>query len=123
MKKQSVQLIMIGFIIPMLIGCVQPQPPLYHWGNYVNSSANYGMNGHKKEVLEKHVSELESIINESEAKNQRVAPGIYAEYAQLLFETNKKEDAKKYFVLEKQTYPESTKFINDVTFKLYGEKI
>jgi hypothetical protein len=122
MKKHIVFVLIIGFFFSLLIGCVQPQPPLYHWGNYINSSANYGMNGHEKEVMEKHILELETIINESEAKNQRVAPGIYAEYAQLLYETNKKEEAKKYFALEKQTYPESTKFINGALTKLYGDE-
>ena len=78
------------------------------------------MYGEKKEVLEKHIFELEKIISESEAKEQRVAPGIYAEYAQILFETKKKEKAKKYFTLEKNTYPESTRFINRVMVKLYG---
>ena len=121
MKKHIMFVLIIGFFIPLLIGCVQPQPPLYHWGNYVNSSVNYGMSGHEKEVMEKHILELETIIDESEAKKQRVAPGIYAEYAQLLYETNKKKEAKKYFALEKQTYPESTKFINNTLIKLYGE--
>jgi len=114
---------MIGIVFPFLVGCVQTQPPLYHWGNYVSSSTNYGMQGHQKEVLEKHIAELEIIINESEQKNQRVAPGLYAEYAQLLYETNKKELSKKYFSLEKQTYPESVQFINGVLKKLYGETI
>jgi len=112
-------------VMIILTGCVQPvKPPipLYKWGNYVESSSEYGMNGEKKEVIEKHLLELEKIINSSENDKQRVAPGIYAEYAQILFETNKKEKAKKYFNLEKDTYPESITFINQVLLKLYGDK-
>jgi hypothetical protein len=110
-------------IIFIFSGCGKTvQPPLYNWGNYVKSSSDYGMNGHNKEILEKHLLELEKIITESNEKDQRVAPGIYAEYAQILFETNKKEKANKYFLLEKTTYPMSSQFIDRVLIKLYGEK-
>ena len=121
--KRFLSILSVMIILIVFTGCGQTvQTPLYNWGNYVQSSSDYGMYGEKKEVLEKHVSELAKIINESEASNQRVAPGIYAEYAQILFETNKKENAKKYFLLEKNTYPESTQFIDRVMFKLYGDK-
>ncbi len=74
-----------------------------------------------KEVLEQHTAELKKIIDESETNKQKVAPGLYAEYGQILFETGKKEDAKRYFFLEKTTYPESATFIDQVVKKLYGE--
>lgn len=106
----------------LLAGCANtPQPPLYSWGDYVKSSTRYGMDGHNKEVLEQHSAELKKIIDESDMNKQKVAPGIYAEYGQILFETGKKEDAKQYFLLEKTTYPESAKFISQIMKKLYGE--
>lgn len=106
----------------LFAGCANtPQPPLYSWGDYVKSSTRYGMDGHNKEVLEQHTAELKKIIDESETNKQKVAPGLYAEYGQILFETGKKEDAKRYFFLEKTTYPESATFINQVIKKLYGE--
>lgn len=115
----------IALLAIILTGCGQQQvqPPLYIWGDYANSSAKYGMRGHEKEVSEQHRMELEKIIDESREKKQRVAPGIYAEYGQLLYEANKKEQAKQYFILEKQTYPESSIFLDRVTAKLYGEKL
>lgn len=104
-----------------LSGCGKSvQPPLYTWGNYVNSSAKYGMYGHEKDVVENHRAELKKIIDDSEQNKQRVAPGIYAEYAQLLYQTNQKEEAKHYFQLEKRVYPESRVFIDRVCMKLYG---
>lgn len=119
--RKITKLLVLSIMALTFVGCGQQvQPPLYSWGNYVNTSTEYGMNGHKKEVLEKHVQELSKIISESESKDKRVAPGIYAEYAQILFETAKKEEAKKYFLLEKNTYPESTVFIDRVMIKLYG---
>jgi len=120
--KRMFSLIVVVSIVFVLSGCgKQIDPPLYSWGNYVDSSTNYGMNGHKIEVVNQHIEELRKIIDESNEKKQRVAPGIYAEYAQILFETNKKENAKKYFLLEKHTYPESNKFIDLVMAKLYGD--
>lgn len=116
---------LILFIVVILIftGCQQQvQAPLYIWNNYVHSSTDYGMKGHEKEVLEKHIVELEKIISDSKEKKQRVAPGIYAEYAQLLYESNKPSEAKKYFFLEKETYPESSIFIDRVIKKLYGDE-
>lgn len=120
MKKLGL-LITLGFLL-LFSGCAQQvEPPIYTWNDYVSSSSEYGMKGEQKEVLEKHLSVLEKIINDSDNEKKRVAPGIYAEYAQILFETNKKEKAKKYFLLEEQTYPESRMFINRVIKKLYGE--
>lgn len=121
--RSFLSLSLVVMTVLILTGCGQTvQPPLYTWGNYVKSSSDYGMYGEKKEILEKHILELEKIINESENKKQRVAPGIYAEYGQILFETNKREKAKKYFALEKNTYSESTQFIDRVMVKLYGEQ-
>jgi hypothetical protein len=119
----TIKLLSFIFVLFIFTGCQQQvQPPLYVWNNYVHSSTDYGMKGHEKEVLEKHIIELEKIILDSETKQQRVAPGIYAEYAQLLYETNKPSEAKKYFLLEKQTYPESSIFIDRVLKKLYGDE-
>lgn len=111
-------------LVFFLAGCAQQKviPPIYKWGNYVTSSSEYGMNGHNKEVLETHVAELKKIISESDAEDKRVAPGIYAELGQILFETGKREEAKTYLLLEKQTYPESTVFMDRVIAKLYGVK-
>jgi hypothetical protein len=125
MKKNFYFFGVLLFLVTINSGCATTatKPPLYVWGNYQYTSTAYGMFGEKKEVLAKHTQELEKIIGESNANNQRVAPGIYAEYGQLLYENNKKMEAKKYLLLEKSTYPESTRFIDLVLVKLYGDKI
>lgn len=121
--RKITNLLFLTAIFLLYSGCGQAvRPPLYIWGNYVNSSAEYGMKGHEKEIQEKHLAELEKIIAESELKEKRVAPGLYAEYAQILYESNKIVEAKKYFLLEKQTYEESTQFIDRIIAKLYGEE-
>jgi hypothetical protein len=120
--KKTISLSIIAIMILLFTGCGQQvQPPLYIWDNYVGSSADYAMHSEKKDITEKQIQVLKKIINESEEKKQRVAPGIYAEYGQILFRTNHKTQAKKYFLLEKQTYPESSKFIDMVITKLYGD--
>lgn len=116
-----------GLLCAMLVagalftGCANAPQPLYSWGNYVDSSTKYGMQGHEKEVVEKHMAELKKIIDESATLKKRVAPGLYAEYGQILFESGKRENAKQYFMLEKSTYPESNVFIDQVMKKLYGD--
>jgi hypothetical protein len=111
----------ISVLLIIFTGCQKKIKPLYIWNDYTNTSANYGVKGHESEVLEKHLETLKTIIEDSSQKKQRVAPGIYAEYAQLLFEANKIEKAKKFFLLEKETYPESSIFIDKIMTKLYRE--
>lgn len=115
--------LVLSFIgIVLFTGCsskTQPSP-LYTWDDYVRNSTDYGMHQGDKKYLQKYMATLKRIIDESENSNKRVAPGIYAEYASLLYQTHKKEEAKRYFLLEKKTYPESTIFIDRVMIKLYG---
>ena len=121
--KQIYKTIIILFTVFLFAGCTQNkiEPPLYTWNDYVESSGKIGTEDNQKEAIEKHLQVLEKIISDSNNENRRVAPGIYAEYAQILFETNKKEKEKNYFNLEKTTYTESTVFIDRVIKKLYGE--
>lgn len=116
LKNKLVFILLSMFVFS---GCVQ-EPTLYTWNDYVNSSHEYGIKG-EYEALERHLEVLEEIIEDSKNEKKRVAPGIYAEYAQMLFENNQKEKARKYFELEKQTYSEATVFIDRVIKKLYGE--
>lgn len=116
--KNTFKFFIISIIVLAFTGCGQEVvPPIYKWENYYS----YDMKSQEKEELEKHSAVLNKIITESENEKRRVAPGLYAEYAQILFETGKKEEAKKYFILEKQIYPESTIFIDRVIKKLYGD--
>jgi hypothetical protein len=110
---------MLSFIL--LSACAQSPQTIYTWGDYVETSTSYATKGDEKEYVEKHLSEIKKIIDQSEMEKRRVAPGIYAEYAQLLYEEGKQEEAKKYFLLEKETYPESEVFIDNVLAKLYKE--
>jgi hypothetical protein len=124
MKAKSTLIIILLVAVLFSSGCANKEvvkPPLYVWGNYQYTSTAYGMSDGETEFIEKHIQELEKIINESESKDKRVAPGIYAEYGQALHETGERLKAKKYFMLEKQTYPESATFISRAISTLYGD--
>jgi len=106
----------------IMSGCgKEVTPPIYKWSEYSYTSVAYGMYGDREVIRQKHQDELSKIIEQSKSANKKVAPGIYAEYAQVLYESKNKLEAKKYFILEKETYPESTIFINRVLVKLYGD--
>jgi hypothetical protein len=109
--------------IVLFTGCVKEEPPIYIWNDYANSSFDYVKRSHEKEVFIKHLDEVGKIITDSELKKQRVPPGIYAEYGKLLIENDKKDEAMKYFSLEKQTYPESSIFIDKLIERLYGKGV
>lgn len=82
---------------------------MYYFGNYSETLYAY-----KKEPNEKtrkaHSDELKKIIYESKEKNSRVPPGIYSEYAYLLYQQGQKDEALQLIQLEEQTYPESHTF-------------
>lgn len=104
----------------LLSGCTQKPKSLYYWGEYYKSEQNTAGNEGNEVVKKDRITILQEIVtNDGKGK---VAPGIYAEYAQLLYENGQKDEAKKYFLLEKSTYPESVIFIDRVIEKLYGEE-
>tara|TARA_Y100000768_G_C23896557_1_gene642896 strand:- start:188 stop:499 length:312 start_codon:yes stop_codon:yes gene_type:complete len=83
---------------------------LYYYGKYSNTLYNFKSDMNDKQ-LEIHIEELHNIIELSKKKKKRVPPGIYAE---LGFYYSKKEqfsDALNFYELEKNTYPESSKFM------------
>jgi hypothetical protein len=81
--------VMLSFML--LPACVQSPQTIYTWGDYVETSTSYATKGHEKEYFEKHFSVIKKIIEQSDIEKKRVAPGIYAEYAQLLYEDGKIE--------------------------------
>lgn len=108
MKK----LIFLSFMVGIfLVGCAAPQKPMYYWHDY--SDTLYEMKKTPgKESQEKHLATLNKIIDDSNANDVRVPPGIYCELGYLCFKEGDKEKALKYFELEKEIYPESELMIS-----------
>ena len=76
-----------------------------------------------KNSLDKHIEELQSIIDYSNKKGIRVPPGVHAELGYRLAQTNRNSDAKAELNKEIITYPESRPFIERVTIFLGLEGI
>jgi len=94
----------------------------YYWGNY--SGTLYSLKTSPgKNSLDKHIEELQSIIDYSNKKGIRVPPGVHAELGYRLAQTNRNSDAKAELNKEIITYPESRPFIERVTIFLGLEGI
>ena len=94
-----------------MVGCA-PQT-MYYWGDYSNSLYKYKKD-FTPEMLEKHKTELLDIISKSGKKGLRVPPGINAELGYIFMLQGQNDQAIVYLKQEKVTYPESTKFIDDL---------
>ena len=99
------------FFILLIAACTQP--PMYYWEDYSKTLYKY-----KKdltlEMLDKHKTELLEIISKSNEKGLRIPPGINAELGYIFFLQEQYDQAIVYLKKEKLTYPESTKFIDDL---------
>jgi hypothetical protein len=96
---------LLGFLVT-LISCAQNKQ-LYYYGDY--SDTLYACKKNPcSESTAAHKEVLEKIIVESEKRNLRVPPGIFAELGYIYGEENNAKKAIELFKLEKQTYPEST---------------
>ena len=106
MKNTTIYLL----LILLIVGCV---PPMYYWGDYSNTLYKYKKDA-TPEMLDKHKTELLDIISKSNEKGLRIPPGVNAELGYIYFLQEQYDQAMVYLKKEKLTYPESTKFIDDL---------
>lgn len=90
-------------------GCVPT--PMYNWGNYSTTLYHFRKDANEA-AQDKHMAELEAIVQGSQERNLRVPPGVYCELGYMYAKKGNKNKALELFSLEKTTYPESTHFIN-----------
>lgn len=91
----------------------------YHWGSYEKSLYGYYKNPSELEML---TESLADVIAEGEADG-KVPPGIYAEYAYILYISGKKQESVSYFEKEKKSWPESSVLMEKmVTMAKGGDK-
>ena len=107
MKNTTIVLLFVFLIV----GCT-PQT-MYYWGDYSNSLYKMKKDA-TPETLDKHKIELLDIINKSNEKGLRIPPGINAELGYIYLLQEQYDQAMVYLNEEKSTYPESTKFIDDL---------
>jgi hypothetical protein len=112
MKRRSLLSLLLLLIVSSMIGCASQR--MYYWGDY--SETLYAMRKDTNdETLLKHQKTLEQIIVESNSRNLRVPPGVYAELGYIYFRQNKNDTAVKYFDMEAKTYPESQVLMTRLT--------
>ncbi|SPF31385.1 putative lipoprotein [Syntrophobacter sp. SbD1] len=94
----------------LLGGCAATTKPMYDWEGYSQSLYKYKKN-ETPENMEAHKQVLVNIIEHSKENGLRVPPGVCCEYGYLLVKEGKVDEGMTYISMEKQTYPESSVFI------------
>ncbi len=93
-----------SFLLLLLAGCTTDK---YTWNKYDDKLYSYYKNPNEKE---KFLAHLKETIALGEQKNN-LPPGIYAEYAYLLYEMQNFSEAIIYFQKERDLFPESQFFM------------
>ena len=88
-------------LIALAQGCASTRK--YGWGNYDSTLYTHYKKPQDKEA---HLERLKEIVNNAETEN-RIPPGLYAEYGYALFESGNTKEAIAYFEKEKAKWPES----------------
>lgn len=105
----------------LLLAACSPGKPnlLYEYENYARTLYSY-KKAPSDATREAHLAELDRIIAVSAEKGKRVPPGIWAERAYFLGKAGKGEEALKSLDKEKETYPESAVFVDNVRNEMKG---
>jgi len=113
-KKFSI--VLLSFL--WLAGCATTQISQsgFYWGKYSHTLYEF-KNAPSAETREKHIAELNSIIQKSKELNLKVPPGIFAELGLYTLEDGKTDMANILFNQELSTYPESKAMINQILKK------
>lgn len=104
MSRKTIYTIAVVLLLSVGSGCA-PQK-MYHWGNYSETLYQNKKNPCEETLLE-HKQVLEEIVKASEQKNLRVPPGVYGELGYIYLRQNSTKEAKQFFKMEEQLYPES----------------
>ncbi len=91
----------------------------YAWGSYESSLYQHYKTPGDTTAFAQHLSET---ISKAEQSGQKVPPGIYAEYGEVLLEAGDTKQATVFFEKEKSTWPESTSFMTTMIRVASGTK-
>jgi len=112
--KRLIVIVVTGSLLLLGTACSKN---IYHWGQYENSI--YRM--HKKTADYNNQAEIEILVREIEktlTKGLLVPPGLYMHVGYLVSLEGDKEEALKYFELEKVNFPESATFVDGIGARL-----
>lgn len=92
-----------------LVGCLAltgcASKGLYQWGGYEEQLYASYKDPTKLEALR---IKLENLLQETQKTGRRVAPGLYAELGTVYLQAGNRQEAIRYYGLERSTWPEST---------------
>jgi hypothetical protein len=95
--------------VAALSGC-QSTKPLYHYGSYQTNVYEHFKN--EDSSVTEQIEALEKTISETNRNKLQVGPGIYAHLGFLYLQSGQRDTGLGYLQKEKQTYPESSQFID-----------
>lgn len=107
MKRIKIYSLLIVSLI--LSGCAAPKP-MYNWGPYEPQVYEF----FKGESPDKQIQILEAHLKETESKGEKIPPGFYAHLGLLYAKAGKDAEFRTMLDLEKQHYPESSAYINNL---------
>jgi len=93
-------------------GCASGKRPMYDWGSYEASLYHYYKDPTK---IDAYAEALADAVAKGQ-RDDRVPPGLYAEYGYVLMSLGRADEARTYFELEEKTWPES-KHLMDIMLR------
>ena len=106
MARKGILLLAASLMLLSLAqGCAPSRK--YAWGNY---DSTLFVHYKKPQEREAHLERLKQVLENAEAED-RVPPGLYAEYGYALFENGNPKEAIGYFEKEQAKWPESNVFM------------
>lgn len=109
------RLCMVVVLVLFTAGCARSR---YAWDDYEDRLYSYYKNPAESDQF---MEGLQEIIQDGEAEN-RVPPGIYAEYGYMLYERGKFPDAVLWYTKERDRWPESRLLMDKMIALANGRK-
>jgi hypothetical protein len=97
-------------VVVVLSGCASNKD-MYSWGQYEPQLHNY-LNGESPEKL---IVLMEKDLAAARQKDAKLPPGFYAHLGLLYKDVGRDQDFLAMINLEKNTYPDSTQYLNSLT--------
>lgn len=93
----------------LLAACAPKPATTYYWGDYQSSLYRYYQNTSSPG---KEIQTLNKVIQEAQAKNKPLPPGLHAQLGMLYANTGRTDLAFEQFTAEKTAFPESASYMD-----------
>lgn len=115
MRKQTLRTAIIVVSSALFLSACGPEVnTLYSWNGYSSAVLTHYKDGTSATDF---ATSLAIIIQKSEAED-KVPPGLYAEYGYALLESGNDSQAIIYFQKERDAWPESEAYMGNIIFRL-----